>query len=227
MINAARADILLVAFGVPHQERWIQEWFARLNSQLVIGVGGLFDFYSGRIKRAPRWLRDVGLEWCFRLVMEPRRMFKRYIIGNPLFLKRVKGLRKAADYLNNLIDEAKKNRRSRIIDLNRDHYLHKKHAELLDLFPLLAEHCALNQIPLCFHWKDHALAQKCSDIFQKVYPQVILSAEVNVNFNQFLVIIADEESKLIDNLISMPDIIALCFIDKRFSHELQFLSITP
>jgi N-acetylglucosaminyldiphosphoundecaprenol N-acetyl-beta-D-mannosaminyltransferase len=54
-----------------------------------MGVGGLFDFYSGRIPRAPMWLREIGLEWLYRLMQEPGRMWRRYVIGNPLFLYRV------------------------------------------------------------------------------------------------------------------------------------------
>jgi N-acetylglucosaminyldiphosphoundecaprenol N-acetyl-beta-D-mannosaminyltransferase len=54
-----------------------------------MGVGGLFDFYSGNIKRAPQWMREIGMEWFFRFLMEPSRMFKRYFVGNPLFVVRV------------------------------------------------------------------------------------------------------------------------------------------
>lgn len=88
-INQVRPDLLLVALGVPLQEQFIVDHFASVQAGVMIGVGGLFDFYSGNIPRAPRWLRRLGLEWTFRLAMEPRRMFRRYIIGNPLFLWRV------------------------------------------------------------------------------------------------------------------------------------------
>lgn len=88
-INASETNILLVAFGVPRQEKWIDENFDKLKPQVVMGVGGLFDFYSGEMKRAPKWMREIGMEWLFRLLKEPRRMWKRYIIGNPLFLYRV------------------------------------------------------------------------------------------------------------------------------------------
>ncbi len=88
-INASGADIVLVAFGTPLQEKWI--WANRdfLQTGVVMGVGGLFDFYSGNTKRAPRWLRELGLEWVYRILQEPQRMWKRYLIGNPLFLLRV------------------------------------------------------------------------------------------------------------------------------------------
>ena len=70
-----------------------QIWIDRLRSSLAprvcMGVGGLFDYYSGRIPRAPQWLREMGLEWVWRLKQEPGRMWRRYVIGNPLFLFRV------------------------------------------------------------------------------------------------------------------------------------------
>ncbi len=88
-INASQANILLVAFGVPLQEKWINENLPKLKSQVLMGVGGLFDFYSGEMNRAPKWMREIGLEWLFRLMKEPKRMWKRYIIGNPLFIYRV------------------------------------------------------------------------------------------------------------------------------------------
>jgi len=88
-MNQTASDILLVAFGVPFQEKWIYQHRAAINAKVLIAVGGLFDFYSGNIPRAPLWLRQRGLEWTYRLYQEPRRMFKRYIIGNPLFIYRI------------------------------------------------------------------------------------------------------------------------------------------
>jgi exopolysaccharide biosynthesis WecB/TagA/CpsF family protein len=88
-INLLKPDILLVALGVPAQEKWIDKHYDELSCRLMIGVGGLFDFYSGNIKRAPLWMREMGLEWLFRLVIEPRKKFKRYTIGNPSFLWQV------------------------------------------------------------------------------------------------------------------------------------------
>jgi N-acetylglucosaminyldiphosphoundecaprenol N-acetyl-beta-D-mannosaminyltransferase len=78
-----------VAFGAPRQELWIARWRDHLTIPVAMGVGGLFDFYSGRIPRAPVWMREIGLEWVYRLSQEPRRMWRRYVIGNPLFLYRV------------------------------------------------------------------------------------------------------------------------------------------
>jgi len=88
-INDSKTDILLVAFGAPRQEKFISRYSAEIKAPLQIGVGGLFDFYSGRIPRAPLWMRKIGAEWIFRLIQEPKRMWKRYILGNPLFLYRV------------------------------------------------------------------------------------------------------------------------------------------
>lgn len=88
-INASGAQILLVAQGVPQQELWIARHLPQLHIGVVMGVGGLFDFYSGRIPRAPMWIREIGFEWTWRLAREPRRMWRRYVIGNPLFLYRV------------------------------------------------------------------------------------------------------------------------------------------
>lgn len=89
IINKSKADILLIAFGSPAQEKWINQHASVLSPKVLMGVGGLFDFYSGNIPRAPRWLRQRGLEWTYRFYQEPRRMFKRYIFGNPLFIYRV------------------------------------------------------------------------------------------------------------------------------------------
>lgn len=88
-INTSGANILLVAFGAPRQELWLARNRSRLRPGVVMGVGGLFDFYSGRIPRAPQWLRELGMEWTWRLLQEPGRMWRRYVIGNPLFLYRV------------------------------------------------------------------------------------------------------------------------------------------
>lgn len=88
-INESKADIVLVAFGAPRQENWISEHRQTLDAPVLIGVGGLFDFFSGRISRSPKILQDLGVEWIWRLLQEPSRMWRRYIIGNPLFVYRV------------------------------------------------------------------------------------------------------------------------------------------
>ena len=84
-----KPDLILVAMGVPKQEMWINKNLDRLPACTAIGVGGLLDFVSERIPRAPLWMRKANIEWCFRLYCEPVRLFKRYIIGNPLFIARV------------------------------------------------------------------------------------------------------------------------------------------
>ncbi len=88
MINHSEADIVFVAKGAPLQEEWIDTHSDQISAPVIIGVGGLFDFYSGNIPRAPIWMREIGLEWIYRLIQEPKRMWKRYIVGNPLFLIR-------------------------------------------------------------------------------------------------------------------------------------------
>lgn len=87
-INRSRAGILLVAMGVPLQERWLLKNANALEVPVVMGVGALFDFVADRIPRAPALFRKLRLEWLFRLMVEPRRMFGRYVLGNPLFLAR-------------------------------------------------------------------------------------------------------------------------------------------
>ena len=85
-INRSGAAILFVGLGVPLQEEWIARNRHRLEVPVVLGVGGLFDYYSGRIARAPAPVRAVRCEWAWRLAMEPRRMAKRYLLGNAIFL---------------------------------------------------------------------------------------------------------------------------------------------
>ena len=85
-INRSRAQILLVALGAPRQELLIDQILPELRLPVVMGVGGLFDFMSRRIPRAPAWMREMGLEWLYRLIQEPGRLWKRYIIGNLVFL---------------------------------------------------------------------------------------------------------------------------------------------
>ena len=84
-INASGANVVLVAMGVPKQDIWIARNRHRLNANLVVGVGAQFDFWSGRVPRAPEFLRSAGLEWVMRLAVEPRRMAKRYLVGNFTF----------------------------------------------------------------------------------------------------------------------------------------------
>ena len=75
--------------GVPRQELWIARNLTKQHCILPIAVGALLDFLSGSVPRAPGWMRTLRLEWLFRLIIEPRRLWRRYIVGNPLFLARV------------------------------------------------------------------------------------------------------------------------------------------
>ena len=83
------AQLLLVAFGAPRQDMWLAENLPHLGVHAAMGVGGLFDFYSGRVPRAPVWMREIGMEWLYRFIQEPRRMWRRYLVGNVVFLWRV------------------------------------------------------------------------------------------------------------------------------------------
>jgi len=87
-INRTQPHILLVALGNPLQEEWIAKNLCRLNVKVAIGVGALFDYLAGEVPRAPRWMRTIGFEWLYRLLVEPRRLWRRYLIGNCQFLYR-------------------------------------------------------------------------------------------------------------------------------------------
>jgi N-acetylglucosaminyldiphosphoundecaprenol N-acetyl-beta-D-mannosaminyltransferase len=88
-INARSPDIVLVGMGTPKQELWVERHAERIDADVLWTVGALLDYIAGRVPRAPRWLADNGLEWIFRLALEPHRMWKRYLLGNPVFLSRV------------------------------------------------------------------------------------------------------------------------------------------
>ena len=88
-LEQVRPDMLLVAMGVPRQELWIERNLDERHCTVPVGVGALLDFLSGNIPRAPKWVRDLRLEWLFRLLNEPSRLWRRYILGNPVFLWRV------------------------------------------------------------------------------------------------------------------------------------------
>jgi N-acetylglucosaminyldiphosphoundecaprenol N-acetyl-beta-D-mannosaminyltransferase len=87
-INASRPHLLLVGMGNPKQERWIRAQRAHLSVPLCMGVGGLFDYWAGDLERAPAWMRGLGIEWLHLLLAQPRK-FRRYVLGNPLFLLRL------------------------------------------------------------------------------------------------------------------------------------------
>jgi N-acetylglucosaminyldiphosphoundecaprenol N-acetyl-beta-D-mannosaminyltransferase len=85
-INKTHAQIVMVGMGVPYQEKWIEQHYEQMNASVIWGVGALFDFLSGRLARGPQWLLDSGFEWLCRLLTEPRRLWRRYLLGNVLFM---------------------------------------------------------------------------------------------------------------------------------------------
>lgn len=85
-INGARPDVLWVGLSTPKQERWMYEHQDRLTVPVAVGVGAAFDINSGQVKQAPVWMREHGLEWLFRLVQEPRRLWRRYLVLGPKFV---------------------------------------------------------------------------------------------------------------------------------------------
>jgi len=87
-INAAEPDIVWIGLGAPKQEKWMARYRSRLNAPVLIGVGAAFDFHSGNAKWAPVTVRKLGLEWAYRLIQEPRRMWLRNV-HNTIFLARV------------------------------------------------------------------------------------------------------------------------------------------
>jgi N-acetylglucosaminyldiphosphoundecaprenol N-acetyl-beta-D-mannosaminyltransferase len=90
-IHAAKPDILWVGLSTPKQEKFMAEFLPKLDVTLMIGVGAAFDFHSGRVRQAPRWMQRSGLEWFYRLGCEPRRLGKRYLKNNPLFVLKIAG----------------------------------------------------------------------------------------------------------------------------------------
>lgn len=85
-IDNSSADIVWVGLGTPYQERWMAKYVRKLKAPVLVGVGAAFDFHTGLVKQAPVWMQRNGLEWLFRLLVEPRRLWRRYLIGNSVFL---------------------------------------------------------------------------------------------------------------------------------------------
>lgn len=86
-INEAQPDLLWIGMTAPKQEKWTWAHWQELNIDCHVGtIGAVFDFYAGTVKRAPMWFQQHGLEWLYRLAKEPKRMWRRYVIGNPLFV---------------------------------------------------------------------------------------------------------------------------------------------
>jgi N-acetylglucosaminyldiphosphoundecaprenol N-acetyl-beta-D-mannosaminyltransferase len=88
-IDAARPDIVWVGLGTPKQDHWVSDHRPLLEAPVLIAIGAAFDFHAGVLRQAPRWMQRSGLEWCFRLAQEPRRLAYRYLVLNPLFVLNV------------------------------------------------------------------------------------------------------------------------------------------
>ncbi len=89
IVNSAHADILVLGMGMPKQEFWLKSNWKNLDVRIALNGGACFDFVSGSVSRCPRFMADHSMEWLYRLYIEPKRMFNRYVIGNPLFMFRV------------------------------------------------------------------------------------------------------------------------------------------
>jgi N-acetylglucosaminyldiphosphoundecaprenol N-acetyl-beta-D-mannosaminyltransferase len=98
LVARLKPDIFWVGLSTPKQERFMAEHWKTLDATILVGVGAAFDFHAGRVRQAPRWMQRSGLEWLFRLGCEPRRLWRRYLKNNPLFIVRalsqLTGLRK-------------------------------------------------------------------------------------------------------------------------------------
>lgn len=88
-INAAGPDLVWVGLSTPKQEKWMAVFRPRLAAAALLGVGAAFDIHAGRVSQAPPWMQRLGLEWLYRLLKEPRRLWRRYLRNNPSFLVRV------------------------------------------------------------------------------------------------------------------------------------------
>jgi N-acetylglucosaminyldiphosphoundecaprenol N-acetyl-beta-D-mannosaminyltransferase len=88
-INSLRPNILIVGLGMPLQERWLMNNWNSIQANIGLTGGGIFDYVAGDVSRAPHWMTDHGLEWLGRLIKEPRRLWRRYLLGNPLFISRI------------------------------------------------------------------------------------------------------------------------------------------
>ena len=85
-INRTKPDVVWVGMSAPKQEKWISDNIKKLDIGMACGVGAVFDFYSGEIKRAPGWMQRTGLEWLYRIIADPKRLFKKYLIYNTRFI---------------------------------------------------------------------------------------------------------------------------------------------
>jgi len=86
IVNKCKPDILWLGLSAPKQERWIYKNINKLNIKMACGIGAVFNFYSGYIKRAPKWMQNIGLEWVYRIIVEPKRLLKKYSVYNTKFM---------------------------------------------------------------------------------------------------------------------------------------------
>jgi len=91
LVREKKPDIIWVGLSTPKQERFMAAYLARLDTTLMFGVGAAFDFHAGRVRQAPRWIQRSGFEWFYRMCCEPRRLARRYLVNNPLFVWRIAG----------------------------------------------------------------------------------------------------------------------------------------
>ncbi len=87
VVNEFQPEVLFIGMTAPKQEKWAFEHLEKLNAGHICSIGAVFDFYAGTVKRAPRWMINIGLEWFYRLLCEPRRLWRRYILGNIIFIR--------------------------------------------------------------------------------------------------------------------------------------------
>jgi N-acetylglucosaminyldiphosphoundecaprenol N-acetyl-beta-D-mannosaminyltransferase len=89
LIAERKPDLIWIGLSTPKQERFMAEYLSRLDTTVMLGVGAAFDFHSGRVRQAPRWIQRSGFEWFYRLCSQPRRLARRYLVNNPLFIARI------------------------------------------------------------------------------------------------------------------------------------------
>ena len=89
LVESTRPDLFWVGLSTPKQERFMDNYLDRLNVKVMLGVGAAFDIHTGRTRDAPRWMQSSGLHWLFRLLQEPRRLARRYLVNNPLFIYQI------------------------------------------------------------------------------------------------------------------------------------------
>jgi N-acetylglucosaminyldiphosphoundecaprenol N-acetyl-beta-D-mannosaminyltransferase len=86
MLKLQKPDFMWIGLGVPKQERFIAQYATKLDAKIMIGVGAAFDIHTGRLKDAPAWVKNAGMQWLHRLLQEPRRLWRRYLLMNPVFI---------------------------------------------------------------------------------------------------------------------------------------------